>query len=82
MTDILVLYDSRHGNVARMARCVARGVERAAGMQACVRTVPPSPRPAKQSMLQFRTPVLPTRRSRISNGVPDWRSEVRPDSET
>ena len=41
MAGILVLYDSRHGNVARMARCVARGVERTAGMQACVRTVPP-----------------------------------------
>ena len=41
MPDILVLYDSRYGNVAQMARCVARGVERAAGMQACVRTVAP-----------------------------------------
>ena len=41
MPDILVLYDSRHGNVARMARSVARGVERIAGMQACVRTVAP-----------------------------------------
>ena len=41
MPDILVLYDSRYGNVARMARCVARGVERAEGMQACVRTVAP-----------------------------------------
>ena len=41
MSEILVLYDSRHGNVAAMARCVARGVERAAGMQACVRTIPP-----------------------------------------
>ena len=41
MPDVLVLYDSRHGSVARMARCVARGVERAAGMKACVRTVAP-----------------------------------------
>ena len=41
MPDILVLYDSRYGNVAQMARCVARGVERADGMQACVRTVAP-----------------------------------------
>ena len=31
MPYILVLYDSRHGNVARMARCVARGVERTGG---------------------------------------------------
>ncbi len=41
MPDVLVLYDSRHGNVARMARGVARGVERAAGMQARVRTIAP-----------------------------------------
>ena len=41
MPDVLVLYDSRHGNVARMARYVARGVEQVAGMQACVRTVAP-----------------------------------------
>ena len=39
--EILVLYDSRHGNVARMARCVARGVERAGGARASIRTVPP-----------------------------------------
>ena len=41
MPYILVLYDSRHGNVARMARCVARGVERAGAMRARVRTVAP-----------------------------------------
>ena len=45
MPYILVLYDSRHGNVARMARCVARGVERGVGkagaMRARVRTVAP-----------------------------------------
>ena len=41
MPDVLVLYDSRHGSVAHMARYVARGVERAGGMQALVRTVPP-----------------------------------------
>ena len=41
MPDVLVLYDSRHGSVARMARCVARGVERVGGMQARVRTVAP-----------------------------------------
>ena len=41
MPDILVLFDSRHGNVARMARCVARGIERVEGAQAIVRTVAP-----------------------------------------
>ena len=41
MPDVLILYDSRHGSVAHMARCVARGVERVAGIQALVRTVAP-----------------------------------------
>jgi NAD(P)H dehydrogenase (quinone) len=40
MPDILVLYYSRHGNVANMARHLARGVEGVPGMQARVRTVP------------------------------------------
>jgi NAD(P)H dehydrogenase (quinone) len=40
MPDILVLYYSRHGAVAGMARLVARGVEEVQGMHARVRTVP------------------------------------------
>jgi NAD(P)H dehydrogenase (quinone) len=40
MTDILVLYYSRHGSVARMADLIARGVEEVPGCQAKVRTVP------------------------------------------
>lgn len=40
MTDILVLYYSRNGAVARLARQVARGVEEA-GAVARLRTVPP-----------------------------------------
>lgn len=40
MSDILVLYYSRHGNVAAMAQHIARGVEQVSGMQARVRTVP------------------------------------------
>lgn len=39
--EILVLYYSRHGATADMARLVARGVGEVEGMQACVRTVPP-----------------------------------------
>ncbi len=39
--DILVLYYSRHGSVARMARLIARGVESVPGAQARLRTVPP-----------------------------------------
>jgi NAD(P)H dehydrogenase (quinone) len=40
MPDILVLYYSRHGAVKEMARWVAHGVERFAGMSARLRTVP------------------------------------------
>jgi NAD(P)H dehydrogenase (quinone) len=40
MPDILVLYYSRHGAVKEMARWVAHGVERVAGMSARLRTVP------------------------------------------
>jgi NAD(P)H dehydrogenase (quinone) len=40
MSEILVLYYSRHGATADMARRVARGVEAIAGMRARVRTVP------------------------------------------
>ena len=38
---ILVLYYSRGGAVAEMARQVARGIEQVSGMEARVRTVPP-----------------------------------------
>jgi NAD(P)H dehydrogenase (quinone) len=41
MPEILVLYYSRYGNVAAMARHVAQGVESVQGCSARVRTVPP-----------------------------------------
>lgn len=41
MPDILVLYYSRGGSVARLARLVARGIEEVEGMRARLRTVPP-----------------------------------------
>ncbi|QCO68247.1 NAD(P)H:quinone oxidoreductase [Luteimonas yindakuii] len=41
MPDILVLYYSRGGSVARLARHIARGVAEVDGMQARLRTVPP-----------------------------------------
>ncbi len=41
MNDILILYYSRGGSVARLARQVARGVEEVEGMRARLRTVPP-----------------------------------------
>lgn len=40
MPDILILYYSRHGATAKMARHVARGVEQVDGMTARLRTVP------------------------------------------
>lgn len=41
MTEILVLYYSRHGATAEMARQVCRGAESVDGIQARLRTVPP-----------------------------------------
>ena len=40
MPYILVLYYSRYGNTAAMAKIIARGVESVAGMEAKIRTVP------------------------------------------
>jgi len=40
MLNILVLYYSRHGHVAEMARKIARGIEEVDTCQACLRTVP------------------------------------------
>lgn len=40
MSQILVLYYSRHGATAEMAQLVARGVEKIPGMNAMLRTVP------------------------------------------
>jgi NAD(P)H dehydrogenase (quinone) len=41
MPDILILYYSRTGNVAQLARLIARGVEEVPGMRARLRSVPP-----------------------------------------
>ncbi len=40
MTEVLVLYYSRNGSTAELARHVVRGVESVAGVQARLRTVP------------------------------------------
>ncbi len=40
MAEILILYYSRHGSVAKLAQRIARGVEEVAGVSARVRTVP------------------------------------------
>ncbi|MGH8122488.1 MAG: NAD(P)H-dependent oxidoreductase, partial [Rudaea sp.] len=41
MPEILIVYYSRTGNVAQLARTVARGVEEVPGMRARLRSVPP-----------------------------------------
>lgn len=41
MSEILILYYSRGGSVAQLARHIARGVEEVPGMRARLRTVPP-----------------------------------------
>lgn len=41
MSEILILYYSRHGSTAAMARQIARGVESVRGVRARLRTVPP-----------------------------------------
>jgi NAD(P)H dehydrogenase (quinone) len=41
MTEVLVLYYSRGGSVARLAKQIARGIGEVAGVSARLRTVPP-----------------------------------------
>lgn len=41
MSEILIVYYSRNGSVAQLARHIARGVEEVAGMSARLRSVPP-----------------------------------------
>ena len=41
MSEVLVLYYSRNGKVAQLARLIARGIEEVPGMQARLRSVPP-----------------------------------------
>jgi NAD(P)H dehydrogenase (quinone) len=53
MTDILILYYSRGGSVAALARQIARGVEEA-GLQARLRTVP-----AVAAITQTAAPAVP-----------------------
>ncbi|MFK2878849.1 NAD(P)H:quinone oxidoreductase [Rhodanobacter hydrolyticus] len=41
MNDVLVLYYSRNGHTAQLARLIARGIEEVPGMRARLRQVPP-----------------------------------------
>jgi len=54
MTEVLVLYYSRNGSTAELARHVARGVESVAGARARVRTVP-----AVAAVTQAAEPAVP-----------------------
>ncbi len=54
MGEILILYYTRHGATAEMARQIARGVEEVGGMQARLRTVP-----AVSSVCEASEPDIP-----------------------
>jgi NAD(P)H dehydrogenase (quinone) len=54
VSDILVLYYSRHGATAEMARQVCRGVESVTGMSARLRTVP-----AVSAVSEASAPAVP-----------------------
>jgi len=54
MSEILVLYYSRGGSVAALARQIARGIEEVPGMQARLRTVP-----AVSSVTQVAAAAVP-----------------------
>lgn len=59
MPDILVLYYSRGGSVARLARQVARGVGEVDGMGARLRTVPPVVAVTQPAVAQPSAPQVP-----------------------
>ena len=59
MTEILVLYYSRGGSVARLARQVARGIGEVEGMSARLRTVPPVAAVTQATMTQAAAPPVP-----------------------
>jgi NAD(P)H dehydrogenase (quinone) len=54
MIEILVLYYSRHGSTAELARQICRGVESVAGVTACLRTVP-----AVSAVVNETAPLVP-----------------------
>jgi NAD(P)H dehydrogenase (quinone) len=61
-TQVLVLYYSRHGATAELARQACRGIESVAGAEAILRTVPPvsaeserSPRPVPDAGAPYAT---------------------------
>ena len=69
MNDILILYYSRTGKVAQLARLVARGVEEVDGMRARLRSVPPVA-PIEESAAAGRTD-FPSPSGRRWRAAPD-----------
>jgi NAD(P)H dehydrogenase (quinone) len=70
--EILVLYYSRSGHTAQLARLIARGIEEVDGMQARLRQVPPV-----APVTEIAQPPEP------ENGAPyawGWRWAARPAS--
>ena len=65
MPDILVLYYSRHGATAELARQVARGIDGVAGCRARLRTVPALGAAAAGTPRGRRAPTRRTRTSRM-----------------
>lgn len=49
MTEILIVYYSRNGSTANLARQIARGIEEVQGVHAVLRTVPPVSTVAEQT---------------------------------
>ena len=83
MTEVLVLYYSRHGATAEVARHIVRGIESVAGVTARLRTVPPvSPttEATDAAVPESGPPVCDARRS--DRSVTAWRSAARPASAT
>jgi len=76
MSEILVLYYSRNGKTAQLARLVARGVEEVAGMSARIRSVPPVAPITKRPRRRSPTKARHTRRSPIFATARDSCSEV------
>ena len=68
MSEILVLYYSRGGSVARLARHVARGVGEVEGVSARLRTVPPVAAVTQTAAPRFvRTAVSQIDQARLRN---------------
>ena len=74
MSYILILYYSRYGSTAGMARQVARGVGEVVGIEARLRTVPEISTTCEAVDPRYPPKVRPTPRLMILLSVPVWHS--------